>query len=224
MDKSQHISHDEERRLGRLAKAGDIVAKHKFIGAFQSFAMWVARGVNRCNAPMDELNQACMLGLLESFERYDPERPTRFITMAYYGVRRRALEVIREFTQSPRRYSLEGGVPGKYQNKEPKRTVSMDTVMIGDDNGEPQSLGSTIADDHCQEPVDIVSDAESVEMAQLAIADMKQRTRRIVRLRVGTSKKKPMSFADIAKLLKISAERVRRIYNRAIDKVRGIVE
>jgi RNA polymerase sigma factor (sigma-70 family) len=224
MEKRQHISHDEERRLGRLAKAGDIAAKHEFIDAFQSFAMWVARGVNWCNAPMDELNQACMLGLLESFERYDPERSTRFITMAYYGVRRRALEVIKEFTKTPHRYSLEGGIPGKYQNREPKRTVSMDTVMIGDDSGEPQSLGSTIADDRCQEPMDIVGDTESVTIATGLIGKMKQRTRRIVRLRIGTDKKKPMSFADIAKLLKISAERVRRIYNRAMDRVRGSVE
>lgn len=224
MSKKPHISREEERRLGRLALGGDLAARHALVEAHYAFVIWVAARYGNCGVDSEELIQAGAMGLLEAIDRYDPDRPTRLLTMAFWIIRRRIIEAIKESTCFSRdgyrraiRYSLDGGIPDEL------RTISMETPSIGGDDDEKQTLGSTLEDHRAVDPSEAACDGESVSISKKALRNIKKRTREIVQMRLGIcrDKRPAMSFSDIAHHFGVSSERIRRIYVLAIRRIRS---
>lgn len=223
-----HLSHEEERVLGRRMKAGDVHARHALVEAHYGFVLWIVARYTGAGVDADELKQAGSLGLMEALERYDPERPTRLLTMAFYSIRRHIVDVIREehgynnvYGRPARikpKHSIEGNIPEELR----QRPISMSTPYSDADTQEPQVLSDIIADPKAIDPADAVEDNEGATIAKAALRRMKTRTRQIVQMRLGIARdKRPgLSFVEIGRHFGISAERVRRIFIHAIKKLR----
>ncbi len=225
------ITHEEERALGRRIKQGDIEAKHQLVGIHHPFVVWLASRYVNCGVSMEELIQSGVLGLLEALERYDPERPTRLLTLAFWTIRRHMIDCIRESTcfssdgafRRMARYSLDETVPDGLRHP-----VSMDSTIVGSDDshGDQQTLGATLIDPKALDPMDAADGAELATVARGALKRMKMRTKAIIRMKLGINigkdkKREPMTFVQIGQHFGISAERTRRIYLLAIHRLRG---
>lgn len=228
-----HIPREEEQRLGRLMKKGDQTAKHQLVEAHYGFVLWIASRYLGCGVPMEELRQAGALGLLKAMERYDPERPTRLLTLAFYSIRRHIIDVIREElgyvstrgrTKKIRgKYSLERTLANEWGQV---LSVSLNESVRGEEEEGPMVLGDVLPDPHAADPADIADDNEGASIATHMLRGMQTRTRSIIQMRLGTKRdKKPgMSFVEIGRHYGISAERARKIFANAMKRLRRRIE
>lgn len=219
MSKRPHITREEERALGRRVLRGDKKAREALALAHQPFVIHIATRYGGRGAAHLEMVQAGMLGLMESIDRYDPERPTRLLTLAFWTIRRRVIETIRENAQMHKCSSLDASLPSE------SRPVSLSQANGESDSG-ASTLGELLIDDRAVSPLDEAVNDESLGRAKNALRNMKTRTRQIVRMRLGMQRPPTAgaSFVEIGRHFGISAERVRRIYVGAIRRLKGKVE
>ena len=204
-------------------KSGDIGAKHELVDSHFGFVLWMAAKYRGRGVDMDELRQAAALGLLEAMERYDPDRPTRLLTMAYYTVRRHIIEAIHDGNGyggpgGPAKLSIDAGIPAEMWRK----PASLYGHGSADDDDRPMCLADILEDQDADDPSDVAMEEEFSERAKRSMKKLKTRTRQIVRMRLGIAadQRPGMSFAEIASHFGISAERVRRIFIHAMRKMR----
>ena len=102
------------------------------------------------------------------------------------------------------------------------RLSYLPTDAVGADEDD-QTIGASFIDTRAVDPCEAAAHDESATRALRAIKKLKPRTQKIVRMRLGLGryeKKGAHTFVDIAKHYGISAERVRRIYTSAMQKLR----
>lgn len=76
------LNDEEEKTLGKQAKAGNISARNELIAYNYKLAISLAKKDVRKPSDFPELASAAIWGLVEATTRYDPERGTRFSTYA----------------------------------------------------------------------------------------------------------------------------------------------
>lgn len=225
----KHITRERERALGkRWRDRRDTRARNELVEAHYGFVCSIVKMYSRSGAVLHDMIQNGVMGLMEAIDSYDPDRPTRLLTMAYWPIRRGILKAVKDASifssgvKSNRtekvRYSLDGSVIPD----EVRRIISLD-VLCGDDDTESQTLGAVIPDNNTPDPLQVAEDSEILDIAAIATKGMKKREREIVKMRLGMRwKKRPgMSFREIGDHYGISAERVRKVFTKAIDKIKA---
>ena len=81
------LSADEETRLGRAARDGDLAAEQTLIRANLKLVVALARRYGASGVPMLDLVQEGNLGLMQSVEAYDPDKGFAFRTFAMWWIR-----------------------------------------------------------------------------------------------------------------------------------------
>jgi hypothetical protein len=77
---------DEERRLARLYRAGDVVAGNRLIAGH----LWISKAVAKKysgETERDDIEQEGVFGLYKALAKFDPETGNRFSTVAYKAVK-----------------------------------------------------------------------------------------------------------------------------------------
>lgn len=188
-----------------------------------------------------ELIQEGNLGLIRATESYSHRFGVRFSTYAYLWIRQsilRALEnksrTIRlpvNLTQALRKIEqTEGLLDPTREGAEEARTelrqiLSNPTVgrpLLSLDQGvdDDQLLGQTIADPSGDVPEDSPLANDTASFVRQSLSDLPDRQRLILRLRYGIDCPQPLTLTEIAKLLGVSAERVRQIQQQAVRSLR----
>jgi hypothetical protein len=99
---------DEERRLAKLAKAGDVIAGNMLIAAHVWIAKEIAREFrNFHGAELDDLVQEGVFGLIKTIAAFDPELGYRFETLARLKVRRAMQDYMRDLRRQTRHDSTD---------------------------------------------------------------------------------------------------------------------
>jgi RNA polymerase primary sigma factor len=89
---------DEERELGRRARAGDAEAQNRLVEAHLFYAFRIVKRCWRANrhADLDDLVQAASMGLLEAARQYDGRDGVRFRTFGKYWLRTHLARALRD--------------------------------------------------------------------------------------------------------------------------------
>ncbi len=87
----EELTAGEERRLARLARAGDRNARRVLIEAAVPLVTALVRNYRSPRVERDDLVQEGMIGLCEALDRFDPEKGFRFNTYAAFWVKKRVL-------------------------------------------------------------------------------------------------------------------------------------
>ena len=90
------VSREEERRLFRAWRAGDLAARERLVAANLRFVAQIARRMRAGDLTYDQRFSAGCDGLLEALERYEVDRGHRFITYAVWWIRQRIDTACRE--------------------------------------------------------------------------------------------------------------------------------
>jgi RNA polymerase primary sigma factor len=100
-------------------------------------------------------------------------------------------------------------------------TVSLDTPIRGEDEGEATELKNLIEDLDAPQPEFIVSQRILRRQIRGVVAALPPRDRRIVQLRFGLTDGFPRTLSEVAKEFGISRERVRQVQERALGRIRS---
>lgn len=81
------FTQEDEVRLGRLVKQGDVKARNSMITSNLRLVIKVARDYRTRGVPMLDLIEEGNLGLIHAVNKFDPERGFRFSTYATWWIR-----------------------------------------------------------------------------------------------------------------------------------------
>jgi hypothetical protein len=109
---------NEEGRLAKLAKAGDVIAGNTLIAGHVWIAKKLARKYQQTNAEIDDLVQEGTFGLYKAIDDFDPESGRRFSTFAYRAVEWAIRDYLKKLSQLQRHES--DGTVGMYARHEPE--------------------------------------------------------------------------------------------------------
>ena len=147
--------------------------------------------------PVEELVAEGNLGLVEAAHRFDPARGVLFTTYATYWVRKRMLLALERAAASrPARSLHEPAGEGR------------------------RTLVDVIADPAWEHPLEDLGRRDAVRAVRRALASLSPREREVLRLRHGFDGSASRSLHEVARLKGCSAEWIRQVEARALERLR----
>ena len=191
-----------------------------------------------------DLVQCGVFGLIDAVERFDPERSPRFESYAAARIRGAILDELRAQDWVPRtvrgrvreleraQERLEGklqraatdaelaeevGLPVQ-EVRALGRQVQLISVEALDENS--GGVSELLADDGAPDPMAVVQAAETLRQLAVAVAQLEERDRDVVRLYYLENR----TLAEIGRLLGVTESRVCQLHTRLVGRLRGRLE
>jgi RNA polymerase primary sigma factor len=243
------LSADEEKRLARLIKNGDIQARDHMIRANLRLVVNIARAYTGKGLSLQDLIEEGNLGLLRAVEGFDASMNTRFSTYAVYWIKqsiKRALvntakairipaymvQLLSKWRQMTAKLADELGRPPTNEEVArrlglPKKKLSIIEQAIHVYDTAPQSeqpdtgrpLEELVMDGNARAPDLEMVEADSLEHLQALLDKMDQREALVLRMRFGLDDNEPKTLQEIGGRLGLTRERVRQIGTEALTKL-----
>jgi len=243
------LSREEEVALFQRLDAGDDDARDEIVRCNLRFVIKIAMQYKGMGVPMADLVQEGTIGLLHVIGKFDWRRGTRFTTYAAYYIRQEVQACLYRQASMIRLPVRKARVLGRIQEvirntqeregREPqteeialKLGVEVELVemlmglrhtfapMDGEIDDDGRQLTETLADPQAEKPGEALNTEQS-RAAVIGILDvLSDRERQVLDLRFGLANGVPRSLRKASTLVGLSQEGVRRVENRALDKLR----
>ncbi|MFB0496318.1 RNA polymerase primary sigma factor [Mucilaginibacter sp. OAE612] len=244
------INTEEEVLLARKIRQGDLSALHRLVKANLRFVVSVAKKYQHQGIPMGDLISEGNLGLLEAAKRFDETRGFKFISYAVWWIRQRIMEALLDKTRMIRlpanqvdmivhvnratgvleqrleRLPVQDEIAAFLETAEWKVKEALHAAPFThsyDKADTPGNDGYSLLDRlHTDEP-GIEGLLEAYQLKQQLddlLNKLNDAERSVVFYHYGLDGHSELSAPEIGNRLGISAERVRQLRNRAIDKLR----
>ena len=243
------ISAEEEVTLAQKIKQGDQAALERLTKANLRFVVSVAKKYQHQGLPLSDLINEGNLGLIKAAKRFDETRGFKFISFAVWWIRQSIMAAITENARMIRipmnkvneisKISKALSAIEQETLREPTHQQIADYLQI-DQNKVKEALycapwtksydaplseedtyshlekfsSNTPEPDHR-----LMTESFNIEMAHL-LANLSEREKKIIQLTYGFESGLEMSPADISKQTGMTPERVRKIKNEALQKLK----
>jgi len=186
------------------------------------YVVYRALQLPRLRLQIEDLIQEGSLGLLRAAELYDPTMGNRFLTYAHYWIRQRMLAALAEncnlirwpmhrtqdLLLKNRRGETDGLTPGE------RVVASLDRTML-------ERVRHWRPSQIAEHPLERAAGGELREAVARAMAALKDRERQIVVLRFGIGSGRRHTLEEIARMFRITRERVRQIEAKALERLQN---
>lgn len=247
------LTAEEEITLAKKIQKGDKAARDKMIRSNLRLVISIAKRYTNLGIPLSDIIEEGNIGLMKSVEKFDPNRGFRFSTYAAWWIKQgisRAIidqgKMIRipvylneeifkykkaceHLTHKLKREPTVAEVAKKLKVSVEKvrelegsiaKMSSLDAPIGENDDGRVQDM---IQDESVVAPDQELEEFMNKERAVNFLSMLDEREREILEYRYGLKDGTARTLADIAKILKISRERVRQIESATIKKVRELI-
>src|SRR5216684_4534117 len=250
VDRFPILAAEEERALARRFRAeGDLEAARSLVLSHLRLVVAVARGYLGYGLPHADLIQEGNIGLMKAVKRFDPERGVRLVSFEIHEYILRNWRMVKLATTKAQRKlffnlrSMKTGLApltrGEIQRVaaelrvKPEEVVEMEKRLSGqeiafeaDDDDEDSYAPAQYLADHETEPFRVLEAEESARVQaanlQKALASLDTRSRRIIEAR-WLKEKDSATLHDLAAEFNVSAERIRQIETKALEKMRKVI-
>jgi len=241
------------REAGRLKRRID-ACREQLIVANLRFVIHVVRDTGARKVPFMDLVQEGALGLMEAVDRFDHERGYRFVTYAYWWIRRaiseaiarkstliripthtrerlgRLREVTRVLNDELGRKPTTGEL-GEHMNLSIEKVEELMAVVSEpeplefiDKDGGVQEPARSIADPNSENPLKQALFAELKAKLDRALRRLPSREETVLRLRFGLGGKSRLTLSEVGKSLRVTRERARQIERDALIRLQDTPE
>jgi RNA polymerase primary sigma factor len=244
-----HLTKEEEYKLGKLIQQGDEKALEKLILANLKFVVSIANRYKNTGISLSDLINQGNLGLVEAAKRFDPERGVKFISYAVWWIRQAIIQALAEqsgtvklpIKQATVLYKINTAIEKltKEYGREPTPAEISKQVGLPTEDIENilrvsrnyLSLETPIKDGENKSFIDMLeSDRQSVEddiilktlknSLDTIVDELDEREASIIKWRFGFDGEAPKTLEEVGEILNISRERVRQIEARALSKLK----
>ena len=239
----------EEVYLAKMIEKGDLSAEKRLIEANLRLVVSVAKKYVGRGLVFLDLIQEGNLGLIRAVEKYDYKRGFKFSTYATWWIRQgvtRAIadqartirvpvhmvENINKYIRIERKLLQKLGrepdsdeiaelldiTPDRVREikKIAQGTISLDTP-IGE--GEDSYIGDFVEDSEVEAPLDAATFAMLQKNLKVVLNTLKDRERRIIKLRYGLHDGSPRTLEEVGREFKLTRERIRQIEFKVLRKL-----
>ena len=207
---------EEEQRLAhRFRDENDLEAARQLVLSHLRLVVALARGYLGYGLPHADLIQEGNIGLMKAVKRFDPDRGVRLVSFAIHWIKAEIHEYIL------RNWRLVKVATTKAQRKLFFNLRSMKRDLAPLSTADVERVA-----DEAAEPYRVLEAEESERVRsdglQKALATLDPRSRRIVEAR-WLREKDSATLHELAAEFDVSAERIRQIEAKALDKMRKLL-
>ena len=240
---------NEEGEIARKAKNGDKKCIDLLITSNLRFVISVAKQYQGKGIPLVDLIQDGILGLIESVDKFDPDKGFRFISYAVWWIRQSIIKSISEQCRTIKlpmsqiitlnkinklneKYEQSAGRISSYEELENEADIDFSKANLAiTSNLRTMSLDTPFNDEDVSSLIDVVPNNDSEnpdsELVNNNISEkitevlnkLSYREQDVIKMSFGIGMF-PMQNEEIANRFGITSERVRQIIKEALEKIR----
>ena len=244
------IDRAEEVRLAQGIRRGEGEALDKLVRSNLRFVVSVAKKYQNQGVPLADLINEGNLGLIRAAHKFDETKGIKFISYAVWWIRqailqalaeqsrivrvplnragalhrigRRSSTLLQELGREPTVQELAEDL--ELSKEEVEKTLAISQSHLSLDApmtpGEDNRLLDYLPDQYSPGPEDEAYEHALKDTIEEALATLKERESKILRLYFGLDDQEPMTLEEIGSLLGITRERVRQIKEKALLRLR----
>jgi RNA polymerase primary sigma factor len=246
------ISREEEVRLAQRIRLDDQEALDTLVRSNLRFVVSVAKKYQNQGVSLSDLINEGNLGLIRAAHKFDETKGIKFISYAVWWIRQAILQALAEQSRIVRVPLNRAGALhriGKRANallqelgreathaeiaegmeiteEEVAKTMSISQTHLSLDApmspGEDNRLLDYLPDTQSATPDEETIEKDLVNSVHEALAGLKEREAKILRLYFGLDGSDPMTLEQIGAVLNITRERVRQIKEKALSRLRHV--
>jgi RNA polymerase primary sigma factor len=246
------ITRDDEVRLALQIRTGDQEALDQLVRANLRFVVSVAKKYQNQGVALADLINEGNLGLIRAGRKFDETKGIKFISYAVWWIRqailqalaeqsrivrvplnragalhrigKRASALIQTLGREPTHGEIAEGMD--ITEEEVSKTMSISQTHVSLDApltaGEDNRLLDYLADTANPTPDEQTFEKALTETVVEALAGLKEREAKILRLYFGLDGQEPMTLEQIGLAMGITRERVRQIKEKALSRLRHV--
>ncbi|MFH1519551.1 MAG: sigma-70 family RNA polymerase sigma factor [Candidatus Omnitrophota bacterium] len=247
------LTKKEEVELIQKAKRGSRVSRRKIINCNLKLVVNIAKHYSHCNLSLMDLIAEGNIGLMRAIDKFDIYRGYRFSTYAAWWIRQGVTRALIDQGKTIRVPVYMSELIAKHKrvkevlrqklNREPNRAEvakqlkvsieriaeielwtqkksSLDAPVGGD--GESQ-LGDLLNSSDYTTTISDVDKIVNRERIDELLSFVTERQKKVLDLRFGINDGRPSTLAEVAKILRVSRERIRQIEKEALKRLHSYV-
>ena len=246
------ITREDEIELAQRIRVNDQEALDKLVRSNLRFVVSVAKKYQNQGVALSDLINEGNLGLIRAAHKFDETKGIKFISYAVWWIRqailqalaeqsrivrvplnragtlhrigKRASSLLQELGREPTHEEIAEGMD--ITEEEVAKTMSISQTHLSLDApltpGEDNRLLDYLADTINPTPDELTFEKALTETVEEALAGLKERESKILRLYFGLDGEEPMTLEQIGSLMGITRERVRQIKEKALSRLRHV--
>ncbi len=248
ISKFKPLSQEEERKLGKLIKAGDRDALKTMIESNLKFVVSYVKKYRGMGLSLLDLINEGNLGLIEAAKRFDPNKNVKFISYAVWWIRQAAFHALtqnsriyhipqklsdqvsemkriksrlkKDFGRDPSREEIAQRLAVSVQDIEDLEILAGRDISLSDRYfDEDVEFGDKLEDSLSPSVEYNIIKSSVQEQVREILKKLDEKEALVLKLRFGLDDDRPHTLQEIGDKLKLTRERIRQIEKKAMRKL-----